>query len=361
MFSLQQAIEIAENKPEFVIKKKNGLVWIDYIFQLPDTFNGIAKNFRGVIFEEETGEMLSLPFHKFFNLNQREEFSFEKFKERKAKIFEKMDGSMVQFFKYKGNLQSSTRMSNETRQSTTGLKLALENKRLKESIEDSIDNGLTPIFELVSPKNQIVIAYPKTKLVYLSSRGRKNGDYYFEEKYEDKSSCLNFEFKEIYSHLDKENYEGYVCYFEDEILKVKTQWYLQKHRTVDVLMKPAYNLCQIVFDGNMDDFVANAPNEYKKAIQDIYTDVQTDLINLKKGVADSYKDAIENFKFSPLDLENQNSKEEKKKQFFYFVEKNYPEYLQYIMNIYAGKEFEPLFQKNLMKKYKKKYKDKIFE
>ncbi|MEI8270098.1 MAG: RNA ligase [bacterium] len=361
MFSLQQAIEIAENKPEFTVKRKNGLVWIDYLFQLPDTFNGIAKNFIGVIFEEETGEILSLPFHKFFNLNQKEEFSFEKFKERKAKIFEKMDGSMVQFFKYKGNLQSSTRMSNETRQSTTGLKLALENKRLKESIEDSIDNGLTPIFELVSPKNQIVVAYPKTKLVYLSSRDRKNGNYNFEEKYEDKSFLFDFEFKEIHSHLEKEHFEGYVCYFEDEILKVKTQWYLQKHKTVDVLMRPTYNLCQIVFDGNMDDFLANAPDEYKEAIQKIYTNVQTDLMNLKKGVADSYKDAIENFHFSPPALENENLKQEKKKQFFYFVEKNYPEYLQYIMNIYAGKEFEPLFQKNLMKKYKKKYKDKIFE
>ena len=414
MFSLQDALKVAKDRNEFVVKRKNGLVWIDYIFQLPDSFQGITKNFRGVIFDEETGELISLPLHKFFNLNQNEEVSFENYKNKKAKMFEKMDGSMVQFFKHKNKLQSSTRLSNETAQSTTGLKIVLKNKSLKEKIEESIDNGFTPIFELISPKNQIVIAYPKTRLVYLVSRNRKNGSYEFEEKYEDKTFSHDFEFEDINLHLEKEDFEGYVCYFENgEILKVKTQWYLSKHRTVDVLMRPKYNLYQIVYDGDMDDFIANAPKEYKNILQEVYVEAQTDLMNLKTEVSNSYKDALDKFKFTYTDeryskiqefLSKENSKEEifsffkffnlgvsgglefqkskklpegfieeeealfkerkkqeEKKQFFLFVEKNYPNYWQYLMEIYSGNEFEYLFYKNLMKGYKEKYKQKVFD
>ena len=44
-----------------------------------------------------------------------------------------------------------------------------------------------------------------------------------------------------------------------------------------------------------------------------------------------------------------------------FVEKNYPNYWQYLMEIYSGNEFEYLFYKNLMKGYKEKYKQKVFD
>jgi hypothetical protein len=56
-----------------------------------------------------------------------------------------------------------------------------------------------------------------------------------------------------------------------------------------------------------------------------------------------------------------NTKLLEEKQFFLFVEKNYPNYWQYLMEIYSGNEFEYLFYKNLMKGYKEKYKQKFFD
>ena len=331
MFTLSEAYEAINGHDEFVVKTYDGLVSFDYIVVFPGSFEAkeeeirdrayllwekaggpvsdsahfwlqaekdckrfahLRRNFRGVTFNAVTGELLSLPLHKFHNVNQVAETQFDLIKHHTATIYEKLDGSMIHFFVHpNGNyLTAATCRSTETPQAKLAIRLVNVSDEyqepdfytLKELIEDSIKDGLTPIFELVAPHNQIVVLYKDTRLVYLISRNRTTGEYIYEDKYPDKADRYEFNFGEIFLNLDKEEFEGYVCHLPTMIVKAKTNWYMERHRAVDALMKPAYKLYQIVFDGVMDDLIAMATEPYKPALQKIYEEAQQDLLDKRK-------------------------------------------------------------------------------
>ena len=64
----------------FIVKEKNGVRFINYKNMSPETFppvvdygTAVRREFRGIAFDVETGSVLSRPFHKFFNMNERPE------------------------------------------------------------------------------------------------------------------------------------------------------------------------------------------------------------------------------------------------------------------------------------------------
>lgn len=343
MFNLETALEALNGHDEFVKKHYNGLVVLDYIVVFPGSFDAteeeirqrayflwenseeldsvqcwlqaeqecnnfalLRRNFRGVTFSEATGELISLPLHKFFNVNQTADSQFDLHKHRKATIYEKMDGSMVHFFKHPdGHLLASTCRSAETPQAKEALFLAQQNEVVKNLILQVIDDGWTPIFEFVAAHNQIVVQYPKPRIVYLVSRNRSTGEYFYDERFPDKTLSFEFPFSEVFSHLDKTEFEGYVCHLENPggapiLLKAKTPWYMERHRAVDALMRPKYKLYGVVYEGVMDDLIAIAAECYKPALTQIYEEAQRDLLQ-EKLMIEAQFDALLN-KLNTLDL-----------------------------------------------------------
>lgn len=324
MFSLSEAHEAIVGHDEFAVKTYDGLVSFDYIVVFPGSFDAteeqirdrayllwekaggpvsdsvnfwlqaekdckrfahIRRNLRGVTFAEATGELLSLPLHKFFNVNQTAETQFDLIKHHTAIIYEKLDGSMIHFFMLpNGNLTAATCRSNLTPQAVEALYFVNQNEEMKTHILETIHNGYTPICEFVALHNQIVVRYPQPRVVYLVSRNRSTGEYLFEDKYQDKANRYEFNFGEVFLNLNKEEFEGYVCHLPNMIVKAKTNWYMERHRAVDALMKPAYKLYQIVFDGVMDDLIAMATEPYKPSLQKIYQEAQRDLLDERKKV-----------------------------------------------------------------------------
>ena len=67
---------------------------MNYLIQLPDSFHGIRRVFRGVTFDEATGDIVSLPLHKFLNINQAPETQWDILKDQEGVIYEKMDGCL---------------------------------------------------------------------------------------------------------------------------------------------------------------------------------------------------------------------------------------------------------------------------
>src|SRR5690606_20426848 len=163
--SLQESFLALEGHDEFAIKQYDGLVCLDYIVCFPGTFDyteteirdrayflwcqagrpesdgrefwlqaeqdckrfaWIRRNCRGVTFDDRSGDVVSLPLHKFFNLNQTEETQFHVLRDRRATIYEKLDGSMIHFFKHpvRGELQAATCRSTQTPQAQESLLLA---------------------------------------------------------------------------------------------------------------------------------------------------------------------------------------------------------------------------------------------
>lgn len=333
MFTLAEAYEALNGHDEFAVKSYEGIVCFDYIVIFPGSFEAlhdeirdrahhlweraggpvsdsidfwlqaekdckrfadIRRNFRGVTFDAVTGEMISLPLHKFFNVNQTAFTQYDLIKDCPATIYEKLDGSMIHFFMHpNGQLAAATCRSMNTPQAQDALRFVNNDELLKEMIVNTIHNGYTPIFEFVALHNQIVVQYPKPRLVYLISRNRNTGEYLFDDEFPDVAQRYEFKFSEVFNKLDRSEFEGYVCHLPHMIVKAKTPWYMERHRAVDALMRPAYKLYQIVFDGVMDDLIAMATEPYKPTLMAIYNEAQRDLLNEKNRLEEAFQKLLE--------------------------------------------------------------------
>jgi T4 RnlA family RNA ligase len=330
------------------------LVSIDYLVAFPDSFEGMRQNFRGVTFDSRTGEIISLPLHKFFNLNQTEATQFHVLKDCTATIYEKLDGSMIHFFIHpvRNELLASTRRSAETVQAKCGLMLA-HKFGLEEKIRASIADGWTPIFEYVSSNNQIVIEYTTSRLVYLISRNMSTGEYRFDNSFPDTASRFEFPFKDISAYLDKQEFEGYVCHLNNgQIVKAKTPWYLERHRCIDSMMRPKYKLFAAVYDGVIDDILPTAPDRYKAALEEIYREAQTDWLHGLQSIELLAKNCL-------VAMIVANSFE--RKDFAVYANTHYPQYFSGIMSVYEGDDegLRKFLRKKLMEGYKQKYPNRL--
>jgi RNA ligase len=420
MFTLQQAYEALNGHDEFIVKTFDGVVTFDYVYSFPGSFDvtevysfpgsfdvtevysfpgsfdvteeevrnraytlwqnaggpatdshefwfqaerdikwfsHVRHNFRGIKFDEQTGKCISLPLHKFFNLNQTEGTQFHLYKDCKAKIYEKLDGSMVHFFiNPHGNLTASTRLSVMSAQAIEATRLVNKNPDLKNLILETVQNGFTPIFELVSADNQVVVQYKEPRLAYLISRNRQDGSYLFEDKYPDSAIIYEFDFKDIHQFLDRQEFEGYVCQLDNGLfVKAKTPWYLERHRAVDALMKPAYTLYQLVFDGVMDDLISTATDNYKPFLNKIYEEAQRDLLNEVKRL-----EAINSRLLEMVLKEYPPNSREARKYYVQLARISYLDDFYILMTLYDGKPPEQGIQERLMEGYKLKYPNKLY-
>jgi len=385
MFNLKESLEALRHRTEFAVKQYNdGLVCLDYIVCFPGTFDSteeevlqqlvvnpdrlqaekevaryaeLRRNFRGVTFDESTGKIVSLPLHKFFNVNQTEETQFHNLEHLDATIYEKLDGSMIHFFIHPktGDLQAATCRSTETPQAQEALAIAKADPVLTKMIENVIMDGWTPIFEFVAGHNQIVVHYPRRRLVYLVSRNRTSGEYLFQNQFPDKASRFEFRFGDIFNQLDKTEFEGYVCHLSNGMfVKAKTPWYMERHRAVDALMRPAYKLYQVVFDGIMDDLLATAPDRHKPVLRKIYEEAQRDLLNEQLRLESLF---VQMMGEVPLSVRREDRA--LRKSFVEKVKQEAPGDFSNLMTLYSGNNPQGGIKDKLMDLYRIKYPNRV--
>lgn len=350
MITLDQSYAAIIGRKEFVTKETENTICFDYVIIMDDSFNDlelgwVRRNLRGITFNKKTKELLSLPFHKFFNVNQNEESQYTKLKNKSATVFEKLDGTMIHCFLLNDDIVASTCRSFENVQSKNAIEFINNNLILKDMILDSIFDGFTPIFEWVAPDNQIVVHYKESRLVYLMSRNKTSGLYVFEEKYIDKANKYPILFSNIMEHVDKEGVEGYVCHLDDSnIVKVKTPWYLQRHRSVDLLTKPKYKIYKVVLDGCIDDVISLAPENHKRLFSDIKHEVELDFLNYKSKLERENEYILSMFNIADPDLRKNYVAEAKKSEDF-----------SGLMQLFSGKNCDSHVKKMLLQKYTSLY------
>ena len=113
--NISDVLPAIAGRDEFVVAEKEGYTVINYNVMFADTFPDVdsgrttisgerIQNFdaairrecRGIIFDTATGEILRRPFHKFFNVNERDETQDHRVDlSRPHAILEKLDGSMI--------------------------------------------------------------------------------------------------------------------------------------------------------------------------------------------------------------------------------------------------------------------------
>lgn len=138
--------------------------WSD--FQAP-----YAKDCRGTAFilNNETNEwnLFTRAYKKFWNLGEgipKDDFIKERIP---VKSFEKLDGSLILVGRIDGKLVPKSKTSINSEHAILANKLIQENKKLQDFIKTALDEGYTPVFELVGPSFKIVLNYPKDELIFL--------------------------------------------------------------------------------------------------------------------------------------------------------------------------------------------------
>lgn len=337
--TLNEAKELIKDRNDFICFENEEITRIKPIFKIEDTFDGIRENFRGICFDKN-GDIISLPFHKFFNLNEKEFTSTKNVKDQKLTVYEKYDGSLIHFFKT-DKLIASTISSHNAYQANVALELL--NEKLKYLIEDNIKQNLTPIFELVGPKNRHVVQYNENNLVYLHSRNKKDGTYLFDNRFEIKTNTYEFSFDQVIDNLERNNKEGYICKTENGLfVKIKSKWYLERAYPNNFFLKPLYYLYHLILDDTIDDIYSILDEDRKKIVDGISKEILDDILRINYNTSEILR----------------NTKYENRKELFEKT-KDQKEYQMLVMKLFDNKDLVPTIKKILKNVYKEKYKDKL--
>lgn len=272
-----------EGRKEFVVKEKehDGVKYLvaNYNVEMPDSFpplkvaggskkmrearshmHKMRREVRGLIFNKN-GELISRPLHKFFNINQKDEtlvrnldFSIPNV------LMDKLDGSMVRPFIVDGMFFLGTKMGFTDISMQSMEWLDLQDSIKKDWMVKIVEDGYTPIFEWISPENNIVLHYDTPELILLNVRNNLNGTYHPELM-----EGAPFKLAETYGALngDVEEYletvhnlkgkEGHVICFDGvPMLKAKADEYLKIHKIKDNLSHDRHIVLKIL-SGGLDD------------------------------------------------------------------------------------------------------------
>lgn len=283
---MNDVLPAIEGRPEFIVAERPGFFVINYNVGFEDTFtideNDVMENngamipkgimrreCRGLIFDA-AGMIMSRPFHKFFNVGEREETLAHNLDlTRDHVIMEKMDGSMIRPMIVNGELRLGTKMGvTDTSIAAEKVLDAMSNaKAVRAFLEGLVLDGVTPLFEFISPENRIVIEYDREELVLLALRENITGEYL--ELKGTKGDKLKKLFSVVpqYGSVDgsfadyivrqrgREGREGDIVRFADgHMLKIKNDWYVRIHKVKDKIRSDRHILA-LVLDGEIDDIM----------------------------------------------------------------------------------------------------------
>ena len=161
------------------VSRKDDLACFKYTTEA-DFSDPIVCEARGIILDLKEMKVVCWPFDKFFNV--QESYAAE-INWRTARVLEKIDGSLIKVYWYKGEWRFAT-------SSTCCAEDAIISWHVGYTFWDVIkkainfesipfgqmDKELTYMYELVSPLTQVVIKYEATKLYFLAARNNNTGE-----------------------------------------------------------------------------------------------------------------------------------------------------------------------------------------
>ena len=155
--------------------------------QVDSDFNEpIVRECRGIIFDEDTWEPVSVPFFKFGNVG---ESYCPEIDWNTARCGTKIDGSLIKIVKINGKLLISTNGTIDAKNAPVAEQINCPFKtfedivlyvfRYKDVDYMNFEEGFTYMFELVSPWTRVVVPFKETDMYFLGKRDNTT----FEETY----------------------------------------------------------------------------------------------------------------------------------------------------------------------------------
>lgn len=271
---LDQVRSVIDGRREFIVADKGAYIVVNYVMCTRETFpavlpgdasNAILRECRGLVFYP-SGELMSRPYHKFFNVGEKIETASESINMNTAHmVLEKLDGSMIRPLYIEDKVRWATKMG------TTDVAALAETFASTRPEYDRLalhcrESGLTPIFELCSRSNRIVVDYPVTRMVLTAARHLHRGTYLTYAELSDlgaeygvpvvqarAAGCSDMtDF--MLNVRGEDSGEGYVVRFEEagHMVKVKTEWYVFRHKSKDAITSEKDTLLLVLSEGADD-------------------------------------------------------------------------------------------------------------
>ena len=264
-----------------MIKEEDGFTLLKYDQVFSDFAEPIVKECRGLILGPRC-EVVCLPFYKFFNYA---EAYADPIDWATARVQQKIDGSILKLWHYEGRWHLSTngnidayktRLPDHLDHTDTPYSNFGELFEAAENYRDldyaRLDANCTYMFELTSPYNKVVIAYPTTHITHIGTRNNRTGQELEVDIGVDKprqypigtlSDCVKA------AHDLPADAEGFVVVDAAwHRVKVKNPIYLQMHRLLGNEAITAKNALTIIRDNEQGEFLSYFP-EYKPLFDDI--------------------------------------------------------------------------------------------
>ena len=307
--NISDVLPAIEGRDEFVVAEKEGYTVINYNVMMADTFDcNIRRECRGIIFDTATGDIIRRPFHKFFNVNEREETQEHAVDmSGDYDILEKLDGSMIAPFIVNGEMIWGTKMG--ATDVAKPVEAFVKNNPQYDKFRYLIGSGFTPIFEWCSRKQRIVLDYRDDQLVLTAIRDIKTGEYASYDRLvslaksydvpvirqwdkvlvEQWHNAVQRGNKTLSSFVnfvrDLEDIEGFVVRFSDgHMLKLKCHWYLQIHKAKEAILQDR-NIVELILDEKLDDVKAHLHEEDRDRLTQFEGDFNAALHRQIKAIA----------------------------------------------------------------------------
>jgi RNA ligase len=264
-------------------------------------WDDITEQCRGLIVNNLTGEIVSRCMRKFFNLGERD--TFDTLPKESFKVFEKLDGSMIISYWYNGGVHFASRGS-----FTSEMANEADNLFNTKYLHSILNPEWTYIFEIIYPKNKIVVDYgDREELVLLALIDTKTGVELSLDTPEKMGFFHNFPIVQQFNGLDspekilqrmgegaKENEEGIVIMFNSGFrVKVKTQEYMRIHKTISGCS--TYSIWEHAKTGKpVEELLDHVPDEFFNWVEKVYQDLSYQY----EYIENSYKDVLR--KLTPI-------------------------------------------------------------
>ena len=276
--TIQDVLPHIEGRDEFKVMEKDWYTVINYAVAFEDTFSlirershhnmKIRRECRGLIFDTTTGQLISRPYHKFFNAGEREETQLNKINLYEPHIvLEKLDGSMIRPIPTAEGFKLATKagVTDISQQAETFI---ADKSNYNTFIRKCIQKGTTPIFEWCSRKNRIVVDYPEDQLILTGMRYNDTGKYVGYEVMVNYATAWNIPVVKAVNGLAVQNIdlfvkqvrewddgEGIVLRFDTgHMVKVKADQYVLRHKSKDSISQEK-NVLQTILEDAVDDLV----------------------------------------------------------------------------------------------------------
>jgi T4 RnlA family RNA ligase len=255
--------------------------------QYEGKWDEVALMARGLVTDNETGEIVARPFKKFFNWEETRHTPTKDFE-----VYSKMDSSLGILFTYDKRWVFASRGSFTSEQALKGMEL------LGKYDLDLLSPGYTYLFEIIYPENRIVCRYDYEDVVMLGCIENAEGN---EVDIHDEYYSTNFNVVKRYDGITDyttlkgmigDNEEGFVIRFSNgERIKIKGEEYLRLHRIMTGVSTTS--IWEIMANGgNMEEILKDVPDEFYDKIKEVVRDIAVRFDNIRTDYIQYFTDIV---------------------------------------------------------------------